>query len=148
MTLKVSIIINNFNYAEYLAPCIESAIGQAYSNIEVIVSDDGSTDNSRAIIESYGSSIVATFNPNAGQAAALNAGYKRSSGDLVIFLDADDVLWPSCVSEIVRNWRADLVKIHFNLAIIDSAGNPLGRLYIKPPLPRGDLREQLITNST
>ena len=51
MTLRVSIIVNNFNYAEYIAPCIESAITQTYRNIEVIVSDDGSTDNSRAIIE-------------------------------------------------------------------------------------------------
>jgi glycosyltransferase involved in cell wall biosynthesis len=148
MTLKVSIIINNYNYAEYLAPCIESSIRQNYKNIEVIVSDDGSTDNSRAIIDSYGTAIITTFNPNAGQGAALNAGYKRSSGDLVIFLDADDVLWPSCVSEVVRQWRSDLVKMHFNLAIIDSGGSTVGRLYLKPPLPRGDLRQQLITNGS
>jgi glycosyltransferase involved in cell wall biosynthesis len=148
MTLKVSIVINNYNYAEYLAPCIESSIRQNYKNKEVIVSDDGSTDNSRAIIDSYGTAIITTFNPNAGQGAALNAGYKRSSGDLVIFLDADDVLWPSCVSEVVRQWRSDLVKMHFNLAIIDSGGSPVGRLYLKPPLPRGDLRQQLITNGS
>jgi glycosyltransferase involved in cell wall biosynthesis len=140
MTLKVSIIINNFNYAEYLAPCIESAIGQTYGNIEVIVSDDGSTDNSRA--------IIATFKLNGGQASALNAGYKKSSGDLVIFLDSDDILWPSCASEIVHHWRSDLMKLNFNLAIIDSSANPMGGLYLKPPLPRGDLRKQLITDGT
>ena len=71
MALRVSIIINNFNYADYIAPCIEGAITQTYRNIEVIVSDDGSTDNSRAIIESYGSSIITTFKPNGGQASAL-----------------------------------------------------------------------------
>ena len=76
MVTKVSIIINNFNYAEYLASCIESAVTQTYENVEVIVSDDGSTDNSRAIIESYGSSIIATFKFNGGQGSTLNAGYK------------------------------------------------------------------------
>src|ERR1700724_2929164 len=89
MTLKVSIIINNYNYAEYLVSCIESALAQTYSNTEVIVADDGSTDNSRAIIESYGSSVIPTFKLNGGQASALNAGYKRSSGDLRERLVAD-----------------------------------------------------------
>jgi glycosyltransferase involved in cell wall biosynthesis len=148
MALKVSIIINNYNYAEYLPSCIDSAIAQTYRNTEVIVSDDGSTDNSRAIIESYGSFIFATFNLNGGQASALNAGYKMSSGDLVIFLDADDVLWPSCVSEVIRHWRPGLKKLHFNLAIIDSVGKSLGRLYLKPPIPRGDLRERLIADGS
>ena len=148
MTLKVSIIINNYNYAQYLPSCIESAVAQTYGNTEVIVADDGSTDNSRAIIESYGSSVIPTFKLNGGQASALNAGYKKSSGDLVIFLDSDDILWPSCVSEVIRYWRPNLMKLHFNLAIIDSAGTPLGSLYFKPPLPHGDLREQLLTEGT
>jgi len=145
MSLKVSIIINNFNYGQYIATCIESALSQTYKNIEIIVSDDGSTDNSRAIIESFGSSILATFKPNGGQGSALNAGYQRSIGDLVIFLDADDLLWPSCVAEIVRHWRPDLMKLHFNLAVIDASGDPVGSLYLNPPLPRGDLRQRLLT---
>jgi glycosyltransferase involved in cell wall biosynthesis len=148
MTLKVSIIINNYNYAEYLVSCIESALAQTYSNTEVIVADDGSTDNSRAIIESYGSSLIPTFKLNGGQASAFNAGYRKSSGDLVIFLDSDDILWPSCVSEVICYWRPNLMKLHFNLAIIDSAGKPLESLYLRPPLPRGDLRERLITYGT
>jgi glycosyltransferase involved in cell wall biosynthesis len=148
MTLKISIIINNYNYATYLGSCIESAVAQTYGNTEVIVADDGSTDNSRAIIESYGSSVIPIFKRNGGQASAFNAGYKKSSGDLVLFLDSDDILWPSCVSEVTRYWRPNLTKLHFNLAIINSAGKPLGSLYLKPPLPHGDLREQLITDGT
>jgi hypothetical protein len=148
MTLRVSIIINNYNYDQYLASCIESALAQTYTNTEVIVADDGSTDNSRSIIESYASCVIPTFKVNGGQASALNAGYKKSSGDLVIFLDADDILWPSCVSEVIRYWRPNLMKLHFNLAIIDSAGKPLGRLFLRPPLPRGDLRQRLITDGT
>jgi hypothetical protein len=148
MSLSFSIIINNFNYAKYVGSSIESALAQTYGNVEVIVSDDGSTDNSREVIESYGSSIIPIFKPNGGQASALNAGFKRSSGDLLIFLDADDILWPSCVTEVVRHWRSDLKKLHFNLAVIDPSGDPIGCLYLKPPLPRGDLREELLTRGT
>jgi hypothetical protein len=148
MNLKVSVIINNFNYAEYIAICIESAVNQTYGNVEIIVADDGSTDNSRAIIESYGSSVIPVFKVNGGQASALNAGYKQSNGDLVIFLDADDLLWPSCVSEVIRHWRSDLMNLHFNLAIIDPSGNSTGNLWHKGPLPYGDLRKQLIAEGT
>ncbi len=148
MGLKVPIIINNYNYAGYLHACIESAVAQSYRDAEIIVVDDGSTDDSRAIIESFGTSIIATFKLNGGQASAFNAGYKKSTGDLIIFLDADDVLWPPCVSEVIRHWRFGLKKLHFNLAIIDSSGNPLGRLYLQPPLPRGDLRERLIADGS
>jgi glycosyltransferase involved in cell wall biosynthesis len=148
MTLKVSIVINNHNYAKYIGSSIESALAQTYKNVEVIVSDDGSTDNSRAIIEAYGSSVITSFKPNAGQGSALNAGFKKSSGDLLIFLDADDILWPTCVAEVVRHWRPDLLKLHFNLAVIDASGEPIGTLYLKPPLPRGDLRQQLLTQGT
>ena len=146
MTLKVSIIINNFNYGRYLASCIESALAQTYGNIEVIVSDDGSTDDSQAVIESFGTSIIASFKSNGGQASALNAGFKKSSGNLVIFLDADDLLKPHCVAEIVRHWRADMMKLHFNLEVIDASGKAVGCLYMKRPLPRGDLREHLLTS--
>jgi glycosyltransferase involved in cell wall biosynthesis len=148
MNLKFSIIINNFNYSNYIGTCIESALNQTYENVEIIVADDGSTDNSRAIIESYGSSIIPVFKVNGGQASALNAGYKKIHGDLVLFLDADDILWPSCVSEIIRHWRSDLMNLHFNLAIIDSSGDSTGNLWHKGPLPQGDLRQQLITDGT
>jgi glycosyltransferase involved in cell wall biosynthesis len=148
MTAMVSIIINNFNYDQYIASCIESALAQTYRNIEVIVSDDGSTDNSKAVIESFGTSIIANFKSNGGQASALNAGFRKSTGNLVIFLDADDLLKPHCVAEIVRHWHPDLMKLHFNLEVIDAAGKAVGCLYMKQPLPRGDLRESLLTSGT
>jgi glycosyltransferase involved in cell wall biosynthesis len=148
MTLKVSIIINNFNYDRYITSCIESALAQTYRNIEVIVSDDGSTDNSRAVIESFGTSIITAFKSNGGQASALNAGFKKSAGNLVIFLDADDLLKPHCVTEVVRHWRPDFMKLHFNLEVIDASGRAVGGLYMKPPLPRGNLRQHLLTSGT
>src|SRR4051812_11797773 len=96
-----SIIINNYNYALYLAAAIESALEQAYPNCEVVVVDDGSTDDSRQIIESYGSQITAIYKANGGQASALNAGFFASEGQIVLFLDADDVLLPAAMQLVI-----------------------------------------------
>jgi glycosyltransferase involved in cell wall biosynthesis len=84
----VSIIISNYNYGRFLKPCIESVLDQAYPHIEVIVVDDGSTDNSREIIASYGNRLVPVLKENGGQASALNVGFSISHGKIVIFLEA------------------------------------------------------------
>src|ERR1700719_288784 len=86
----VSIIIPNYNYARYLRIAIDSALAQTYAPVEVIVVDDGSTDNSREVIESYGDRITPIIKTNGGHGSALNAGYAASRGEIVIFLDADD----------------------------------------------------------
>src|SRR4051812_12972155 len=94
----VSIIVNNFNYARYLREAIDSALDQRYEPTEIIVVDDGSTDRSREIIASYGSSIIPVYKPNGGQASALNAGFAASRGDIIVFLDADDILFPEAAA--------------------------------------------------
>ena len=78
----VSIIINNYNYGRFLHSAIDSAIKQIYAHTELIVVDDGSTDDSRDIISSYGSKITPVFKPNGGQASALNAGFAVCRGDM------------------------------------------------------------------
>lgn len=98
----VSIIINNYNYGRYLSSAIDSALEQTYLNTEIIVVDDGSTDNSREIIESYGDKIKPTLKPNGGHASALNAGFAVSQGEIICFLDSDDMFSPSKVQEIVK----------------------------------------------
>jgi glycosyltransferase involved in cell wall biosynthesis len=67
----VSILINNYNYGRFLTEAIDSALNQTYSNIEVIVVDDGSTDNSQEIIKSYQDKIIPILKPNGGQASAI-----------------------------------------------------------------------------
>ncbi len=98
----VSIIINNYNYGRFLAEAIDSALIQTHSRIEVIVVDDGSTDDSRAIIAGYGNRINTILKENGGQTSALNAGFAVSHGDLVCFLDSDDRLLPTAIEEAVR----------------------------------------------
>jgi glycosyltransferase involved in cell wall biosynthesis len=104
MTTKplVSILINNYNYDRFLAEAIDSALNQTYDAVEVIVVDDGSTDNSRSIINRYGDRIVKVFKKNGGQASALNAGFAISIGDIVCILDADDIFLPEKVAEVVH----------------------------------------------
>lgn len=85
-------VITAYNYGAYLRKAIDSALGQTYPNIEVIVVDDGSTDDTPRIVEEYGDRIRSIRIPNSGQARAKNTGAALASGDLIAFLDADD-LW-------------------------------------------------------
>jgi glycosyltransferase involved in cell wall biosynthesis len=98
----VSILINNYNYGQFLAEAIDSALMQTYTNIEVIVVDDGSTDNSHEIIKSYRDRITSILKKNGGQASAFNTGFAASNGEIVCFLDSDDIFLPDKVKEIVN----------------------------------------------
>ncbi len=89
----VSVLINNYNYAPFLKEAIESVLDQTYRDLEVVVVDDGSTDESRSVIEQLAATdprIVPHFKANGGQLSALNAGIAKARGDLLFFLDADD----------------------------------------------------------
>jgi hypothetical protein len=119
----VSIVVNNFNYARFLVQTIDSALAQSYARVEVLVVDDASTDGSRAIIESYGDRIVPVFQAvNQGQGAAFNAGFRASRGDIVMFLDADDWLYPEAARRVVETWVAGESKTHFRLDLVDIDG--------------------------
>ncbi len=127
--LLVSIVINNYNYEQFLSAAIDSALAQTYPNIEIVVVDDGSTDRSREIIASYGDRLVAVLKENGGQASSLNAGFAASSGDIICFLDADDLFTPDKVDRVVQlfdrtEWQTDLLLNNF-LATIDRDRNPV-----------------------
>jgi glycosyltransferase involved in cell wall biosynthesis len=98
----VSVIIDNYNYGRYVADAIDSALAQTYRNCEVIVVDDGSQDDSREVISRYGNRIQTIFKRNGGQASAFNAAFAKSSGEVVCFLDADDIFLPSKVEEVMK----------------------------------------------
>lgn len=119
----VSIIINNYNYAKFLGQAIDSALGQTYLNIEVIVVDDGSTDNSVQLIASYGTQIIPVLKNNGGQASTMNAGFAISRGEIVIFLDSDDYLFPHAVEQVVAAWKPGVAKVQYRLELVDTYGN-------------------------
>jgi hypothetical protein len=142
--LVVDIVINNHNYGAVLTEAIESACAQTHERVNVVAVDDGSTDDSRQVLARYGDRIGLVLQENGGQAAALNAGVERCRGDVVIFLDADDVLRPEAAARVAAAFAADeeLSKVQFRMETIDAQGRPTGEL--KPaahlPLPSGDVR--------
>jgi glycosyltransferase involved in cell wall biosynthesis len=101
----VSILIVNYNYGRFIGKAIESALSQTYSNIEVIVVDDGSTDNSREVIAGYNGRVRAVFKKNGGQPAATNAAFAASTGNIICLLDSDDYFRPDKVRKIVECYR-------------------------------------------
>jgi glycosyltransferase involved in cell wall biosynthesis len=107
MGLQVSILVNNYNYGHFLMKAIDSALAQTYPICEVIVVDDGSTDRSQTVIESYGDRVLSLFQANGGQASAFNAGFAKSKGDIICFLDADDFFAPTKAAEIAAIFTAD-----------------------------------------
>ncbi len=121
----VSIIVNNYNYGRFLREAIDSALSQTYPSTEVIVVDDGSTDNSREVIASYGSRIVPVLKENGGQASALNAGFAACTGEMAFFLDSDDLLLPTAAETVVHEWRHGLARVHFPLEVVDANGWPV-----------------------
>lgn len=120
----VSVLINNYNYGRFLREAIDSALNQSYPNVEVVVVDDGSTDDSREVIVGYGNRIVTVFKENGGQASAFNAGVAACRGEIVAFLDADDYWFPYAIERVVAAWGSDVANVQFRLRIVDGLGNP------------------------
>src|SRR5262245_34856310 len=102
--MRASIVISNYNYARFLGHAIDSALGQTWPETEVIVVDDGSTDESHQVIADYGSRIVPVLKHNGGMASTQNAGFAASHGDVILFLDADDALLPTTVAQAVKRF--------------------------------------------
>jgi glycosyltransferase involved in cell wall biosynthesis len=138
--MRVSVVIDNYDYERFVAEAIESALGQTHDDVEVLVVDDGSTDASRDVIERFG--VPAIYKDNGGQASAFNAGFAACTGEVVIFLDADDVLEPEAAARAARALADPAVaKVHWPLEEIDADGRRLGRRTPEGPLRDGDLRE-------
>ncbi len=88
---KISVIIPCYNYARYVGQAIDSVLAQGYPALDLVVVNDGSTDDSLAVIRRHAPGATIIDQANQGQVAARNAGFAASTGDVVIFLDADDL---------------------------------------------------------
>jgi hypothetical protein len=142
----VTIIINNYNYGYFLRDAIDSSLNQTYPHTEVIVVDDGSTDNSRRVIAEYGNRLTPVLKENGGQASAFNAGFAVSKGDIIIFLDADDVLLPEASQEIVKVWEPKLSKVQWRLQLVKENLQLLPATWPQKweRMPSGDLRAAIL----
>lgn len=139
----VTVCINNYNYGRFVPNAVDSCLAQTYPHVETIVVDDGSTDDSRAVLDAYGDCITRVFQRNSGQSAAVNAGVAAARGEYLLLLDADDLLLPDTVARVVETFAADdrLVRVQWPLELVDEAGSRTSLLL--PPsdwrLPVGDL---------
>lgn len=126
---RVSVVIGNYNYGRFIAEAIESVLNQTYPNFELIVVDDGSTDHSREVIQSYGDRLIPVFQDNAGQGAAFNAGLRHATGEIICFLDSDDYYRQDKLEKVVEAFAAhpDWVQLSHGRTSIDGDGNLMGR---------------------
>ena len=89
----VSVVIPSYNHARYLGAAVESVMAQTVRDVEIVIVDDGSTDDTREVAARYPQAKY-IYQPNQGLSAARNTGIKHSSGRFLVFLDADDLLLP------------------------------------------------------
>jgi glycosyltransferase involved in cell wall biosynthesis len=148
MLKSVSIIINNYNYARFLRRAIESALAQTHPAVEVIIVDDGSTDDSGDIIGDFEGRATVIRRRNAGQGAAVNAGFAASRGEIVMILDSDDALKPEAVATVVEAWRPGTAKAQFHLDWVDADDRPLGRRWTSTRVRPEDVHRHLLSTGT
>lgn len=136
---KVSVIVPIYNTAAYLPSCLNSIIRQSYQNLEIILIDDGSTDNSALIVDQYvrkDPRITAFHQKNSGQSSARNFGLQIASGEYTCFIDADDELKPSFIKDLLaaisENTPLAVCGIHYKRLKHHSAED----VYITPLRPR------------
>ncbi|MEM7044604.1 MAG: glycosyltransferase family 2 protein [Pseudomonadota bacterium] len=130
--MKISIVTLSFNQAPFLESAIRSVVDQQGVDLDYIVVDPGSNDDSREIIGRYDSQIGQTvFERDDGPADGLNRGFARATGDIYGFLNADDVLRPGALAEVARAFERDPEAdvISANGHIIDADGAPVRRIY-------------------
>ncbi len=134
----VSVVIPCYNRADYIAETVESVLNQTYQNIELIIVDDGCTDNSREILEQYKDHITILEHPgrvNKGQSAAINLGLSHATGNYIAILDSDDLFKPEKIAAQVRYLEdnPNVGTVYANGMNITAEGKPTYMLY-----PEGD----------
>ncbi len=153
--LKVSVLINNYNYGEFLKECIDSVLNQSYSNIEIVVYDDGSRDNSQVLLKEYEDNItlIAKRNygksPNVNQMNAIYKAFKEAKGDIVFLLDSDDYFKKDKVEKIVNVFEenTDIEIVQHPLEEVDRNGK--SRNSIVPVLKKvSNHKEYILTNKS
>src|SRR5690242_8852846 len=122
----VSIVVLNYNYARFIPRSVGSALRQTYEPIEVIVVDDASTDGSVEVIRAFGSRVTPVLKTaNGGHGAAFNSGFASCRGEIVMFLDADDYLYPDAAGKVVEAFTPTTAQVQFRLDLVDSSGRVL-----------------------
>ena len=137
MNKLVTVIVPVYNAAEFLCRSIDSVLNQIYENLEIILVDDGSTDNSLHICTEYEvkcSKIKAYHKKNEGVSSARNLGLSSARGDYIYFMDADDYLYPNTISSLVKQLEENNLEIIITSYSEEHEGKVTNRIH-----PNGNL---------
>jgi glycosyltransferase involved in cell wall biosynthesis len=151
MTPRISVIVPAYNAAVYLPHAIDSVLAQTYLSWEIVIVDDGSTDNTRAVVESYRPKLQDRLRyirqPNRGVSAARNTGIRAARGEFIALLDADDVWLPRRLERGVKAMDADpdAGLVHARVARIDTRGSVTGQLKVEPKYLSGRIARHIYT---
>lgn len=123
----ISAVITNYNYGRYLDQAIESVLAQTYAPVEIVVVDDGSTDDSEAVVHQYGARVRWVAQSHRGVSAARNRGIQESRGEAIAFLDADDVWHANKLArQVTPLSNPEVGMVYCGLQYLDAMGRPLG----------------------
>ena len=134
MPIKVSCVIGVYNGEGYIASAIESIIRQTYKNIDIIIVDDGSTDGTKNIASRYANHIRYIYKENGGHASACNHGIAESDGELIAFLDSDD-LWNERKIEKQVNQFIEKPHLYFCTTLLQEFYHPDLNNHVRDELP-------------
>jgi glycosyltransferase involved in cell wall biosynthesis len=134
----ISVIIPNYNQQKYIRDALQSVFTQTHRDFEVIVIDDGSTDESKKIIDEYGDEVRYIWQENKGLAGARNTGIKAARGEFVAFLDADDIWLPTYLETMQQliAQHPEGTLYYCGAQCIDNEGNRLPQI-VGQPIPAG-----------
>ncbi len=147
---KISILVAAFNIEPYIKDCLESALNQTYTNIEIIVVDDGSTDNTCRVIDDFAlrdKRIIPVHKNNGGLVSARKAGLERASGDYVFFLDGDDSIPPEAIESLTSCTSESTDIVVSDYRIIKANGKETVRSYGFTSGDKYDLINCMMKNS-
>lgn len=148
--MKVSVIIANYNYDRYLASAINSVLSQTYNDYEIIVVDDGSTDNSHDVLAEFQAVLPddkfkVIFQENQGHGGAINTGFQNSTGEIIATLDSDDVWRPTKLEKVLSAFeQPDVVGAIHPLDFMDAKGTITNSTVTSFKIPDGHLAEVLL----
>jgi len=123
--LRISVVIPSLNHARYLPLAVDSALGQAGEfDLEVLVIDGGSADGTVDLLRSYGGRVRWVSEPDGGQSDALNKGFRLATGDVLGWLNSDDLYRPGALAAVAAAFRAhpEVEWVHGRTEVIDAAG--------------------------
>lgn len=140
----ITVVIPNFNNAKYVSSAIESVLNQTYKNLEIIVIDDGSSDDSIEVISKYAHSVRIICQKNHGVSGARNVGLSHARGSFICFLDSDDVWTENKVEKQVEVLSRNLNScVYCGIRIVDESGSELSKIL---PKYKGNLQKRYLWN--